>query len=220
MHEVERLVNVVQGHRVGDERVDLDSTVHVPVDDSGNVGAAAGAAEGGAFPDAAGDELEGAGGDLAAGLGDSDDGRDSPAAVAAFERLAHHVGIAGAVEAVIGAAVGQIEDGLDDFVGADLGRVDEVGHAEGFRHRALGRVDVHADDPRRSDQLCALDDVEADAAQTEDDDIRAGLDARGPDHRADAGGDPAAYVADLVERGVGPHLRDGDLGHHGEVGEG
>ena len=54
-----------------------------------------------------------------------------------------------------------------------------------------------------ADQLRALDDVEADAAEAEDDDVGAGLDSGGPDHRADAGGDPAADVADLVERRVG-----------------
>ena len=77
---------------------------------------------------------------------------DAPAAVAAFERLAHHVGIAGAVEAVVGAAVGQVDDRLDDLVGADLGRVDEVGHPERLGHRPLGRVDVDADDPVGADQ--------------------------------------------------------------------
>ena len=39
-------------------------------------------------------------------------------------------------------------------------------------------------------------------------------------HRADAGGDAAADVADLVERRVLADLRDRDLGQHGEVREG
>ena len=34
--------------------------------------------------------------------------------MAAFERLAHHVGVAGAVEAVVRAAVGRIDHGRDD----------------------------------------------------------------------------------------------------------
>ena len=57
------------GRRVGDHRVDLDLAVHVPVDDLRHVGAARGAAERGALPDAAGDQLERPGGDLLAGLG-------------------------------------------------------------------------------------------------------------------------------------------------------
>ena len=38
--------------------------------------------------------------------------------------------------------------------------------------------------------------------------------------RADAGGDAAADVADLVERRVLAHLGERDLGQHGEIGEG
>ena len=52
------LVDVGERHGVGDHRVDLDLAVHVPVDDLRHVGAAARAAEGGALPDPAGDELE------------------------------------------------------------------------------------------------------------------------------------------------------------------
>src|SRR4028119_2200028 len=71
VHQVEGLVDVVERHGVGDERVDLDPSVHVPVDDARHVGAAAGAAERASFPDAAGDQLEGPGGDLAAGPGNA-----------------------------------------------------------------------------------------------------------------------------------------------------
>ena len=46
-----------------------------------------------------------------------------------------------------------------------------------------------------------------------------GLDLRGVHHRADAGGDAAADVADLVERRVLADLRQRDLRQHGEVGE-
>ena len=73
--------------------------------------------------------------------------------------------------------------------------VDEVGHAEPAAPLLARRVDVDADDHVRADQLGALDDVEADAAQAEDDDVGARLDLGGVDHRADAGGDAAADVA-------------------------
>ena len=49
-------------------------------------------------------------------------------------------------------------------------------------------------------------DVEADAAEAEDDDVGAGPHLRGEDHRADAGGDAAADVTDLVEGCVLAHL--------------
>ncbi|GCC45508.1 hypothetical protein chiPu_0029605, partial [Chiloscyllium punctatum] len=43
---------------MGDHRIDLDLSVHVPVDDLRHVGATARAAERGALPDPPGDELE------------------------------------------------------------------------------------------------------------------------------------------------------------------
>src|SRR3546814_134704 len=84
---------------VGDPRVDGDPPVHIPVYDCRHVGAAASAAERGPLPHPAGDQLERPRGDLLAGLGDADDDAGPPAAVAAFERRAHDVGVAGAVEA-------------------------------------------------------------------------------------------------------------------------
>ena len=82
------------------------------------------------------------------------------------------------------------------------------------------RVEVDADDHVGPGEPGTLDDVEADAAQAEDDDIVAGLDLGGVDDRTDAGGHAAADVADLVERRVAPDLGQCDLGHHSELGEG
>ena len=86
VHQGERLVDVVERHGVGDHRVDLDLTLHVPIDDFRHVGAAARAAEGGAAPDPAGDELKRPRRDLLAGAGDADDDALAPAAMAAFQR--------------------------------------------------------------------------------------------------------------------------------------
>jgi hypothetical protein len=44
---------------MGDELIDLELAVHVVGDEAGELCAALDAAEGAAFPDAAGDELEG-----------------------------------------------------------------------------------------------------------------------------------------------------------------
>jgi hypothetical protein len=89
-----------------------------------------------------------------------------------------------------------------------------------FSASARFRVEVDADDHVGAGQARALDHVEADAAEAEHHDVGAGLDLGGVDHRADAGGDAAADVADLVERRVLADLRQRDLGHHGVVGEG
>ena len=93
-------------------------------------------------------------------------------------------------------------------------------HAEFLGERAAAGVEVDADDHVGADQSAALDDVEPDAAEAEHDDLGAGLDLGGVDHRADAGGDAAADVADLVERRVLADLGDRDLRQHREIGEG
>src|SRR5689334_5021629 len=113
MHQVEALVDVLQLEDVSDHRVDLNLLVHVPIDDFRHVGAPSGAAEGGALPDAAGDKLERPGGDLLAGFGDADHDGYAPAAVTRLQGLAHHGGVAGAVESVVGAAVGEGDEMRD-----------------------------------------------------------------------------------------------------------
>ena len=179
MHEVESLVDVGERHGVGDHGVDLDLLLHVPVDDLGHVGAAPGAAEGRALPDAPRDQLERPGGDLCAGRGHADDDAHTPAAVAGFQRLAHHGDVAGAVEGVVGAAdlvgalLGHVDE-MGDEVGAGLLRIDEVGHAEPLAPRLLVAVDVDPDDHVGAGELEPLDDVEADAAEPEHDRLGAG----------------------------------------------
>src|SRR5690606_28000799 len=53
VHQVEGPVDVLERHRVGDERVDVDLPLHVPVHDLRHVRAPARAAEGAPAPDAA-----------------------------------------------------------------------------------------------------------------------------------------------------------------------
>src|SRR3546814_2435515 len=68
-------------------------------------------------------------GDFLARFGNSDDDARTPAAMAGFERLAHYGRVAGAVESIVSAAVGQGHQMRNDIVG-DLLRVNEMGHAE------------------------------------------------------------------------------------------
>ena len=107
MHEVEGVVDFFQRHGVRDQIVDVDLSLHVPIDDFRHVGAASGAAERGAFPRAARDKLERPGGNFLARAGNADDDRHAPALVATFQRLPHDLHIADAFEGVIGAAIGQ-----------------------------------------------------------------------------------------------------------------
>src|SRR6185295_7346517 len=137
--------------------------------------------------------------------------------MAALERLAHEIDVADALETVVGAAVGHRDQVLYE-VAADFFRVDEIRHAELLRERAAPRIQINPDDAIGADQLRALYDVQADAAQTEHHDVRTRLHLRGIHHRAYAGRHAAADVADLVERRVLTDLRQRDLRQHRVIG--
>src|SRR5262245_29219032 len=58
VHQIEAFVDPIERKHVRDQIVDVDLLLHVPIDDLRHIGAAARAAECGAFPHSAGDELE------------------------------------------------------------------------------------------------------------------------------------------------------------------
>src|SRR4051794_33256359 len=80
-HKVEPFVDLFEGQHVGDQIIDVDLAIHVPVDDPRHVSAPARAAERGAHPDAAGHELERTGRNLLPAAGHADDDRFAPAAM-------------------------------------------------------------------------------------------------------------------------------------------
>src|SRR3984885_14823514 len=129
VHQIEALVDLLQFENVSNHRIDLDLAVHVPVDDFRHVGPAPRAAERSALPDPAGHELERPCSNLLAGFRNPDHDRHAPAAMAGFQRLAHYIGIAGAVEGEVGAAIGQRDQMLDD-IAIDLLGIDKMGHAD------------------------------------------------------------------------------------------
>src|SRR5215469_6822294 len=219
MHQVKPLVDLVERELVGDQIVDVDFAFHVPVDNFRHVGAPTRTAKGGSFPDASGDELERSRRDFLARAGDADDDADPPTAMGAFERLAHDIDIADALEAVIGAAFGEIYK-IRDEVALDFLRVDEMGHAEFFGHFPPLRVQVDTHDHIGTGHSAALDYIEPDAAEAENNHISARLDLGSIDHRPNPGRDPAADIADLVEGGVLADLRDRDLWQYGEIRKG
>src|SRR5471030_1056868 len=162
VHEVEGVVDLLDRHHVGDQRVDVDLLVHVPVDDLRHVAPAFGATEGRTHPRAAGDELERARGDLLARARDADDHRLAPAAVAAFQRLPHQLGVADALEGIVRATVCQLDEVRDEILVAESLRVDEVRHAELAAERLAVGVDIDAHDHVGADHARALQHVEAD----------------------------------------------------------
>src|SRR5882724_2187264 len=192
-----------------DEIVDVDLAVHVPVDDLRHIGAAARAAERGALPHAPRNQLKWTSRDLLAGAHNTDYHRDSPAAMAALERLAHQIHIAYAFEAVVGPALGEGHE-MSHQIAAELLWIDEVRHAEFLGERLAARIQINADDFIGADHACALHHIEPNAPQTEHHHIRTRLHLGRIDDRADTRRDAAADVAHFVEGGILADFRYGD----------
>ena len=80
--------------------------------------------------------------------------------------------------------------------------------------------EVDRDDPLRTGEPAADHGAEADEAAAEDDARRARLDASGVERGADPGREPAGERRAPLERRLGAHLRERDLGHDGVLREG
>src|SRR5665213_400511 len=218
VHELESVVDLLDRHHMGDEVVDIDLLVHVPVDNARHLGTATDTAECRAFPDAPGDELERPGADFLAGAGDANNHRYAPATMRALERLTHEVDITHALEAVIGPTVGECNQVRDEVTSNFLG-IDEVRHAELVRERLSFRVDVDTNDLVRANHMRALNHIQSDTAQAKYHDVGPGFDLRSVQNHADAGRNPAADVTDLLKRGVLADLGKRNLRQHGVVGK-
>src|SRR3546814_7902039 len=110
MHQVERFVDPLQRQGVGYVRIEVEFTRHRLLHHARQLRAALDAAESSAEPLAAGDELERTRGNLLPRAGDADDHRLAPAVVRAFERGAHHLDVADALERVVHAPAGHLND--------------------------------------------------------------------------------------------------------------
>ncbi len=106
---------------------------------------------------------------------------------------------------------------MRDQIAADLLRIDEMRHAEALAPFLLAVVEVDADDHIGARQPQPLDDIEADAAQTEYDARRAWLHLRGVENCANTGSDATADIADLLERSVFANFGHRDLGQHRKI---
>jgi len=139
--------------------------------------------------------------------------------MAALKRLTHRVDVADTFETVIRPAAGQLHQMADD-IAFYLFRIDEMRHAEPPGKALARRIEIDTDDHVGTGQLRALNDIEADAAETEDHDIGAGLHARREDDGTDACGNAAADVANFIKRCVLPHLRQRDFRQYRVIREG
>lgn len=207
---------------MGNELVNLEVSPEIVVHKTRELRAALDATERAALPYATSDELEGPGGDLLAGSGDTDDDGFSPALVAGLECGAHNVDVARAVECVVAAAVGHLDELFLDALLAEFGRVDKVGCAELLGPGIFCVVDVDDDDLAGLVLGCSLDDGQADAASAEDGNIGAFLDTSptsGDDGGTVTGCDTAAEQAGAVHWGLFCDGDDGDVRYDGVLRE-
>src|SRR5690606_11267242 len=119
---------------------------------------------------ATGHQLERACGNFSTGLGHTDNDGLAQAAVAAFQRLTHNLGVANALEGIVNAAIGQLNDVIHHVF--DLVRVHEMGHAEFTGHGFACRVQINANDFIGAHHFGPLDHVQANATQPEHHDVR------------------------------------------------
>jgi len=146
LHVAKGLVDLIERLSVGDEFVDLEVSLYVVGHKARELSAALDTAESASFPHTTGNELEWAGGDLLASSRDANDDGLSPALVAGLESGAHDIDVASAIEGVVAAAIGHLDELILDTLLAELGRVDEVGRAELLCPCLLGIVDIDYDD--------------------------------------------------------------------------
>ena len=132
--------------------------------------------------------------------------------------MAHHIDVTNTLKAVVDTAAGHLDQVINDVI--DLTRIYKVRHAELGRQLDFVRVEINTNNAARAHQFGALNDVQANAAQSEHRNGGTGLDFHRKRNGANPGGHTAADVTNLVEGRVFSHFCHGDFGQHGEVREG
>src|SRR5690606_13512379 len=166
----ESAIDVFQRKLVGDHGIDLDLSLHVPVDDFWHIRSTSCSPKRRSAPNASGHQLEGARADFLPGAGHADDDAFAPSLVAALEGLTHDLDTADAFKGVVRSSAGEIDD-VGDQVAFDFSRIDKVSHAESLRNFPAARIDVHSNDHVGAGKSGSLDHVESDTAQAKDHDV-------------------------------------------------
>src|SRR5689334_7554555 len=100
-----------------DHRIDLDQSFHVPVHDARRIYSPARAAERRATPHTSRNELERPCRDLSSRRRNADDDTLAPAAMTGLQSLAHDRYVPCAIEGVVGAAAGELDEVRHDIAG-------------------------------------------------------------------------------------------------------
>ena len=94
MHQIKSLIDFIKRQRVGDHRVDINLSIHVPIDNLWHIGSATRTPKSGATPASSSYQLERTGADLLTRTGNANDDRFTPSFMRTFKRLTHNLNIA------------------------------------------------------------------------------------------------------------------------------
>jgi hypothetical protein len=130
---------------------------HASIDQGGNVSARLESTKGSTLPHSAGHELERAGGDLVTRSRHTNDARDSPATMRAFQSRTHDIHVSSAVERVVDSPLGHCAGNVLLNGTFNVFRVYAIRCTELFGIVKLGRIGVYSNDPGCTRYGCALD---------------------------------------------------------------
>jgi len=210
VHELEGLIDVLEGHGVRDEVVDVELLVEVGLHQIGQLRATLDTTEGRTAPHAASHQLERTGGDLLSGGGDTDDDALAPSLVAALQGRAHRVHVANALKGEVDTAISHVNKHLLDGLVVVLG-IHALSGTHLLGQSELLGVDVNTDDARGAVQHSTLNHSQAHTAKAEDGDGGALGNLGGILHGAHTSRDAAAQQTHLLKRGLFLNLDHGNL---------
>ena len=127
-----------------------------------------------------------------------------------FERLAHHVNVTDAFEAVVNTTTGHLDQMVDHVL--NLTWVNKVGHAKLTRQVGLRGVQINTNDSRGTDHTSALDHIKSNASQSKDSNGRTCFNFHRERDGANACRHTTADVADLIEGRVFSNLCNRNFG--------
>lgn len=136
-----------------------------------------------------------------------------------FQRLTHYLDIADTFKRIISPATGQF-DKMADKVAFDLAGIYKMRHAKFFAPRLFAVIHINANDHPRANHAQTLNHIQPDTAKPEHNGNTARLGLGGVDHRANAGCDTAADIANLVKRRRRIYFGQRNFRQNGKIGKG
>ena len=150
---------------MGDHLVDIDFSLHVPVDNLRDVRSASCTAERGTSPRPSGHQLERSRRNFLPCAGHPNDAALTPSLMTALESLAHDIHVADALKTVINTATSHLNQVIDHVL--YFARINEIRHTELPRKLRLGRIQIDTNDTSCTHHASALYYVETDATEAE-----------------------------------------------------